>query len=228
MRQAIYYAIDRQGIVNAILQGRATVLKGAPPAMDRYVGLNSYPYDPEKARQLLHDAGFDFSRPFQILYDQNIPAASLVYPVVGQLLQQVDINVQLDAVDATTFIFRIYEQRDTFDVQGAFGGVEGMGPYVTATYYNCERPGWGTGYQNCQFDKLFVRASMTVDPQERDEIYGQAARMFNEDVPQLPLWTPHDLHAATHRLGAEVLPFIEMPGARSPISKPGHWTRPQV
>ena len=201
VRQAIYYAIDRQGIVNAILQGRATVLKGAPPAMDHYADLNSYPYDPEKARQLLHDADFDFSRPFRILYDQNIPAASLVYPVVGQLLQQVGINVQLDAVDATTFIFRIYEQRDSFDVQGAFGGVEGMGPYVTATYYNCERPGWATGYQNCQFDKLFVRASMTVDPQERDEIYGQAARMFNEDVPQLPLWTPHDLHAATHRLG---------------------------
>ena len=36
VRQAIYHAIDRQGIVNAILQGRATVLKGAPLAMDHY------------------------------------------------------------------------------------------------------------------------------------------------------------------------------------------------
>lgn len=201
VRQAIYHAIDRQGIVNALLRGRARVLKGAPPSLDHYADLNPYPYDPEKARQLLHAAGFDFSRPFRILYDQNMPAASQVYPVIGQLLRQVGINVQLDAVDATTFINRYFNQRDTFDVGGAFGGAQGLGAYMTATYYNCERPGWGTGYLNCYFDDLFVRASMTMDPQERDEIYAQAARIFNEDLPGLPLWTPHDVHAATKRLG---------------------------
>ena len=201
VRQAIYHAIDRQGIVNAILQGRAKVLRGAPPAMDHYADLNPYSYEPEKARRLLQEAGFDFGRPFRILYDQNMPAASLVYPVIGQLLRQVGIIVQLDAVDATTFLARFYNQRDTFDVVGASGGAQGLGPYVTATYYNCERPGWYSGYLDCEFDDLFVRASMTVDPQERDEVYGQAARMFNEALPQLPLWTPHDLHAATNRLG---------------------------
>ena len=201
VRQAIYHAIDRQGIVNAILQGRATVLKGAPPSMDHYTDLNPYPYDPEKAKRLLRDARFDFAKPFRLLYDQNMPAASQVYPVIGQLLRQVGINVQLDAVDATTFIARFYNQRDTFDVAGGFGGAQGLGPYVTATYYNCERPGWQDSYSNCEFDDLFVRASETVDPRQRDEIYGRAARMFNEDLPRLPLWTPHDLHAASHRLG---------------------------
>ena len=221
VRQAIYHAIDRQGIVNAILHGRATVLKGAPPAMDHYAHLNPYPYDPEKARQLLHDAGFDFARPFRLLYDQNTPAASLVYPVIGQLLRQVGINVQLDAVDATAFITRTYQQRDSYDMQGAFGGAYGLGPYVTATYYNCERPGWYTGYTNCEFDDLFVRASMTVDPRERDQIYGKAARMFNEDVPRLPLWTPDDLHAATHRLGGG---FAIHRDARRTFTKIETWT----
>ena len=108
---------------------------------------------------------------------------------------------------------------------GAFGGAQGLGAYVTATYYNCERPGWHSSYLNCEFDDLFVRASMTVDPQERDEIYGQAVRMFNEDVPQMPLWMPHELQVATKRLGVEVSPSIGMPGARSPTLKPGHWTR---
>ena len=149
------------------------------------------------------------------------PAASQVYPVIGQLLRQVGINVQLDAVNATTWIARFYNQRDTFDMVGAFGGAPGLGAYVTATHYNCERPGWHNSYLNCEFDDLLVRASMTVDPQERDEIYGQAARMFNEDVPQLPLWMPHDLQVATKRLGGG---FAVHRDARRSFTNIGAWT----
>ncbi len=201
VRQAIYYALDRQGMVNAILQGRGRVLRGAPPAMDHYEDLNPYSYNPEKARRLLQEAGFDFDRPFRIMYDQTMPGSALVYPVIGQQLRQIGIDVQLDAVDSTAFISRIYQERDSYDATGGFGGAQGLGPYMTATYYNCKRPGWQTGYLNCEFDALFLRASATVDLQERDEIYHQAALIFNEDLPTLPLWTPNDLHAAVKRLG---------------------------
>ena len=200
VRQAIYYAVDRTAMVNAIFQGRARVLRGAPPAMDHYEDLNPYPYDPEKAKQLLQEADFDSDTPFRIMYDQTLLAARQVYPIVGQQLQRIGMNVQLDAVDTTTFLTRGQQQRDSYDMNGVFGGAEGLGPHQTATYYNCEQPGWLTGYLNCEFDGLFARASRTLDPQKRDELYHQAARIFNEDLPHLPLWTAPEVHAATNRL----------------------------
>ena len=201
VRQAIYHALDRQGIVDAVFQGRARVLRGAPPSLDVYDDLNPYPFDPQKARQLLQEVGFDFDVPLRLIYDQTTPAATQVYPIVAQLLRQVGINVQLDAMNSTAYIARYYQARDSFEMVGGFGGAQGLGAYMTATYFNCKRPGWQTGYLNCKFDNLFYRASRTVDPQERDELYHQAARIYNEDLPTLPLWTPHDLHATTSQLG---------------------------
>ena len=221
VRQAIYYAVDRPAMVKAIFQGRARVLRGAPPALDHYEDLNPYPYDPEKAKQLLQEADFDFDAPFRIMYDQTLLAARQVYPIVGQQLQRIGMNVQLDAVDTTNFLTRGQQQRDSYDMNGVFGGAEGLGPHQTATYYNCEKPGWLTGYLNCEFDELFARASRTLDPQKRDELYHQAARIFNEDLPHLPLWAAPGVHAATNRLSGG---FAIYRDAKRSFTKIETWT----
>ena len=74
LRQAIYYAVDRERIAKAIFWDHAQVLYGAPPAMDGYDGLNRYPFDPDRAKRLLEEAGFDFDAPFRVIYDQTYPA----------------------------------------------------------------------------------------------------------------------------------------------------------
>ena len=200
VRQAIYYAIDRKGIVAAVYQGRAKVLNGAPPAMDVYSDLNQYEYNPEKARQLLAEAGFDLKTPFRIIYDQTYPAAAQYYPLIGQQLQKVGLNVELNALDSTAFTDRQVKQRTTWDMAGYNGGSWGLGGHITAQYYNC-KAATTTGYQNCALDDIFKKAQATGDPKQRDEIYHQAAKLLNEDVPQLPLWTANDLHAASKKLG---------------------------
>ena len=201
VHQAVYHAIDREGIAKAIFWDRAQVLYGAPPAMDDYRNLNRYPFDPDRAKRLLEEAGFDFDAPFRIIYDQTYPAAPQYFPIIEQQLRQIGINVQLHPLDSTAFIARVREARDTFEAFGSYGGVQGVGPHVTATYYNCERKPTLTGYANCEFDALFVEARSITNPEQRDAVYERAAQIFNEDLPQLPLWTPDELHAATKRLG---------------------------
>ena len=200
LRQAIYYAVDRERIAKAIFGGRAQVLYGAPPAMDAYDSLNRYPFDPDRAKRLLEEAGFHFDAPFRVIYDQTYPAASQYFPIIEQQLREIGINVNLEPLDSTAFIARMMGARDTFEMFGLNGGVQGLGPHLTANYFDCEREGFLSGYSNCEFDALFAEARAIADPERRQRIYERAAQMFNEDLPQLPLWSPHELHAATKRL----------------------------
>ncbi len=201
IRQAVYHAIDRKSIVEHVFRGRARVLRGAPPALDGYADLNPYDYNPEKSRRLLQEAGFDFEPPLRIVYDQTYPSAPMIFPILEHQLRQVGFNVRLDAMDSTAFISRIMEQRHLLEMFGSNGGAYGVGPHVSATYFNCHRKEWLSGYLNCELDDLFVQASRVTDLDQRDEIYHKVARILNRDVPILPLWSRHDFHAATKRLG---------------------------
>jgi peptide/nickel transport system substrate-binding protein len=221
VRQGIYYAVDRKGIVAAVFQGRAKVLNGAPPALDGYQDLNAYDYNPDKGKQLLTDAGFDFSKPVRIIYDQTYPAAPQYYPIIGQQLQKLGLTVELNAMDSTAFIARSQQQRETFEIFGSHGGNQGLHPNLTAAYFDCKRQGFGTGYANCDMDALFVKARATADATQRDEIYHQIARILNEDAPQLPLWTPNDLHGAVKALGGG---FSVYGDPRSSFGKVETWT----
>jgi peptide/nickel transport system substrate-binding protein len=200
VRQAVYYAIDRQGIVDAVFQGQAQVLRGAPPAMDHYEGLNPYEYDPERAQALLEEAEFDFSMPFRLIYDQNYPGAPQYYPLIGQQLEQVGMRVELNALDAAAYTERLLNQRSTYEAAGFHGGAWGLGPHATADYYDCQDTD-RTAYDNCEVDALFAEARTIVDAEARDAVYREAALILNDELPRIPLWTPFDLHAAVVGLG---------------------------
>jgi peptide/nickel transport system substrate-binding protein len=221
VHQGIYHAVDRKGIVAAVFQGRAKVLNGAPPSLDGYPDLNPYDYNPDKGKQLLTEAGFDFGATFRIIYDQTYPAASQYYPIIGQQLQKIGLNVELNAMDSTAFIARSQKQRETVEIYGSHGGNQGLHPNLTAAYFDCKRPGFGTSYLNCDMDAQFVKARATADPGQRDEIYHQIARILNEDLPQLPLWTPNDLHGGAKTLGGG---FSVYGDPRSSFGKVETWT----
>lgn len=221
VRQAIYYAIDRKGIVDGIYQGRAQALNGAPPALDGYKDLNAYAYNQDKAKQLLKEAGFDLSAPVRIIYDQTYPLAPQYYPVIAQQLQQVGLKVELNALDSTAYANRFNKQRDSWELAGFYGGAWGLGPHITGQYFNCHKPGWESGYLNCDMDQLFTKAAQTGDPGQRDEVYHQIAKILNEDVPMASLWMPNDLHAATKKLGGG---FSAYRDPRRTFTKVETWT----
>jgi ABC-type transport system substrate-binding protein len=202
VRQAIYYAINRQAIVKSVFKGRAEALN-VPPGFKSYSDLNRYGYDPGKAKSLLKEAGFDTSAPFRIIYDQTYPLVPQYMPIIQQNLKQVGINAELDPMDSTAFIARSTGagQRGTWEMAMENGGAEGLSPAETATYYHCKEPNVGAGYTNCQLDQLFAAAGTTADPSKRDDLYHQAARILNTDLPSLSLWNPDILSAATARLG---------------------------
>ncbi len=221
VRQAIYYAIDRKGIIQAVFNGRATLRNGAPPGLDHYTDLDPYDFNPEKAKALLQDARFDFSTPLRLIYDQTFPAFPQIWPIVQQQLKAVGIESVLTGEDSTAHINRAQKQQDTFDIETGYGGSQGLGPSQSSIYFDCKNAERGYGYANCDVDDLFVKARGIGDRAARDEVYHQIAKILNDEVPRPALWSPNDLHAATKKLGGG---FQIYPDPKQQFTKVETWT----
>ncbi|HVA87892.1 MAG TPA: ABC transporter substrate-binding protein [Candidatus Saccharimonadales bacterium] len=203
VRQAMYYGIDRRGIVASVLQGNAKVLIG-PPGFKEYSDLNTYPYDVAKAKALLQQANFDFSKPVKLIWSTDWPDNSAVVPVIVQQLDALGMNVVSEplASDPWTALVTDPTKRSTFDLDISTGGSEGLGPDRSQLYYLCNQPvGVSIGYENCDMINLFNKAATIIDPTARDAVYHQLALIFNSQVPQLYLWSPLGIQVASKRLG---------------------------
>lgn len=115
VRQAVAYAIDREACVQSVTFGYGRPAyqmfsqdsAGYNPDMEGY-----YAYDPDKARSLLEEAGF----PDGVKFDSIIGSTSAPYVQFGQFIQanlkQVGIEMNLQLVDSSTVIGRVYGDGD--------------------------------------------------------------------------------------------------------------------
>jgi peptide/nickel transport system substrate-binding protein len=212
IRQAVWYAIDRQGIIDGILSGRGTPLK-APPAMSNYEGLNDYAYNTATARSLLQEAGWDSGKTARFIYDTAWPAVGDIVPVIQQQLGEAGMTIELEPLDTATWTDRYRNQPDSWDIAWGQGGTEALDPDVSTTYYN-NNPDTAIGfYTNDALQELFVQGRSTGDEAQRDQIYAQAAKIINDEVPVIYLWAPFDIHAKVTSLqNVTVFPYAPETG----------------
>ena len=205
VRQAMMYAIDREGIVKDILAGEAQVVN-SPIIGPDWMGIpdvNQYAYDPNKAKQLLKDANWDTSRKVPMIYSGVSKEQQAYAPIIQQQLKEAGIQVDLQQVD-NAVISKKYVTEPDYDLFLFGGGVYRADPSISATYYaswnKTPAGGNGTHYSNPQLDDLFKQGIATNDPAARKKIYQQIATIINEDVPTVFLWSPNSIYAFNKRL----------------------------
>ncbi len=197
VRQAFYYAINRQAIVDEFYKGRARVLI-AQPGFTEYPDLNRYEYNPDTAKQLLADAGYN-GQTFRLLYDQTFPDAQQIMPLIQGDLQAVGLDVELAPSDSTTYLAK-YNDRTQWDGFVAVGGSEALSPDRSLQYFPTDGSS-ESGYTNPRIFELWADGRATADAAKQDEIYHELAVILNEDVPQANLYSPDLVMVATKRLG---------------------------
>lgn len=107
VRQALNYAVDKQTIAAALLLGMT--IPGGQPAGTKTFGHNPeiepYPYDPDKARALLAEAGYPdgFDLTFAVMVER-VPGDSAIYQTVANYLAQVGVRLELQSVTFPTWI----------------------------------------------------------------------------------------------------------------------------
>jgi peptide/nickel transport system substrate-binding protein len=209
VRQALYHGIDRQGIIDSVIKGAGNLLWN-PPGLN-FEGLETYPYDPDKARGLLKEAGWDPGTKLRLVYWRGMNNANAFLPIVQQQLAEIGVTVELVPLEIDDWDSMVTspDRRNEWDLDLEFGGVFGLGPDQSARNYGtCNGPLRQSGYQNCELAELFVKGRGTTDQAERDKIYMEIARIINEAADVIYMWQPILTSPVSSKLsGVEIYPF---------------------
>ena len=212
IRQAMLYALDREAMAKEILKGEATVVNSTiigPDWMGTPEGLVTYGYDVNKAKQLLKEANWDASQKVALMYTPGDKINDALVPIMQQLFKDAGIALDLLTVDTPEYNRRAVvgataQAAGDFDIALVGGGVFRQDPNVSAKYFETVSftpAGANYGhYSNPQVDELFKQGRAITDTAQRKQIYTKLAKILNDEVPWIYLWSPNSIHAYNKRL----------------------------
>ncbi len=195
VRQALSLAINRAGIVDRVMEGAAIPTKQyLPPGNSNHVNdLLPDPYQPDRAKQLLTEAGFPNG--FRIVLhgpnDRYVNDAKIVQ-AVAQMWQRIGVQTTVDTMPWSSYATRAGKQEFAAFLLGwGVNSGEGTNPLrAQIATWNPER-GLGTAnrgrYSNPAVDALLDKAMTTMDRGERDKIVLQTMKLAMNDVPAIML-----------------------------------------
>lgn len=184
VRRAILAAVDRKAFVEAAADGFGTPIGSHyVPGAEGFVDTTAVnPYDPEKAKRLLAEAGV--KTPIELLMTLPPPpyARQGGEFMVAQLAK-VGINVKVQNVEWAQWLANTYGGAKNYDLT-IISHVEpfDLGNYAKPDYY------WG--YQNPKFSQLYDRIKATGNATERAKLLGEAQRLLAEDAANGFLYQP--------------------------------------
>lgn len=191
VRQALNYAVNREGINNLVLNGRYTIAKGVlPPAMPAYnPDMRSYSFDPEKAKALLKEAGFESGFEMTLHYNNNPRHKAIAEAIQAQVsdlgikmeLSSSEIGAHYDAVRRGDYgIFRAGWAGDYVDADN----------FLYTLFYsgNIGPQGNYSQYKNDEVDAWMTEARRETDPAKRIELYKKAEQKIVDDAVWLFLF----------------------------------------
>ena len=193
VRQALNYALDVDTIIKEIKHGAATPLNGF--LTPHHFGYNPetpvYPYDPEKARSLLAEAGY--SDGLKLVFD--IPAVmpdeapQLTQMMVGQF-KQVGISVEVIEYKDRAAYAEMVRDKNIHDACCFDSSPLSTYRVLREKIQSTLQGPWWQGYENKDVNSLIEHAEATVDDSDRQKIYRQIYTIIRDDAPWIFLYRP--------------------------------------
>ena len=189
VRQAIAHALNRDEIVAGTSSGLGVPIGSHfAPHHPAYVDLTgTYPYDPNRAKELLAEAGL----PDGFSATLKLPPPSYAREggeIIASQLRQVGINLEIIPLEWADWLEQVFRGKD-YDLS-IISHVEPMDIDIYS------RPDYYFQYQNPAFNALIEELAVTSDEAKRNELYGNAQRILAEDavngflvqMPKVGVW----------------------------------------
>ncbi len=203
VRQALVYAIDRQQLVDQLLKGHGEVVDGflssASPFFDATV--EPMEYNPEKAKELLAEAGWDGSQTLRFYVNSGDNTFINGVQVIAAQWAAVGINAEITTVDlATLMTVAGTTDYDIMAVQYTYAPVD---PYPDVSWLLGGEGSW-TGYYNDEVAAALDGTQQTSNVSEIKDFYSVVNRKMQEDAAMFSVYVISAQGAVSNRVsGAE-------------------------
>jgi peptide/nickel transport system substrate-binding protein len=194
VRQALNHAVDKETMIEAFFGGQAEAAKNPiPPAVQGYNdAIDPYPYDPEKAKALLAEAGYGdgfemdlwampVSRPY-------MPDANRVAEFLQSSFADIGVTAHIQTYEWATYLDGVVAgEADSFLL--GWTGTNGDADDFIYTLWHKDNIGSlnSTQYSNEELNKVLSEARTISDQERRIELYHRAQEIMHEDAPIIPL-----------------------------------------
>ena len=204
VRQALNYAVNKEAIVRDVLKGTGSMSAGPvlPGTWGADAGLKPYPYDPERARKLLADAGYPGGFTTSMWVPESgsgMQSPVAMATVMQSNLKAVGVNVTLQTFEWGAFIAKLRSKEQELFALSWMAGNEDpdmvMYPLLHSSQWTPDGPNRAL-YKNEKFDELLHQARLTTDQAKRAELYRQAQRILADDPPWI--FVDHEIQTAVH------------------------------
>lgn len=196
VRKAIAHAVDRESIVDTVLQGRGEVATGLEPpdqlgseigedkARDLLAGLTNYTYDLDAAKSELAQSSVPDGFEAELTYPNSIPAMGTAALAIAAELKKIGIDLTVTEKPIEEWISKVGT--------GEYGLY--YMSYTSTTGDAAEIPGWLLGdpnpaqYVNAEVQDLIAKSNAETDPMARAEEIIRATDIAQADVAYSPIW----------------------------------------
>ncbi len=193
VRQAINYGVDKEAIIRNILEGNGAALGGPlTPVMFGYTPeIKPYPYDPERAKRLLAEAGF----PQGVSLTLNAPTGRYlkdkeVAEAIGGQLEKIGVRPQVVIHEWGNYITKWPDGLTPMYMIGWAGTWDADGILYPLLHSGERFSRWA----NPDFDRLLDESRNTLDQNKRLQLYVQASRLAHDEAPWLFLFHGMDIY----------------------------------
>lgn len=190
VRLALNLAVDREAIVKNILRQDQKPATGyTPPGMGDYQTLDKMRYDPERARQLLAEAGYPNGKgfpKFTVHFNTSESHRAIAEAIQQMWKEELNIDVRLENQEWKVYLDT--QNNLNYDLSRSAWIGDFMDPVTFLSMWTTGNGNNNTNWGNPKFDAFIEQAARTGDPKARLEILRQAEDLFLSEAPVVPVY----------------------------------------
>ena len=203
VRQALCYAVDVDAMMALTADGHGTKVGSSMyPAFGKYFDASladAYPHDPEKAKDLLAQAGYPNGFSFTIKVPSNYQPHVDTAVVLAEQLKQVGITAQIQLVDWNTWLDDVYAGRN-FEATVVGFDASILSPTALLARWVSGSSKNMIGFNNAEYDAAYAQALETVDDAEQTALFKRCLEILSEDAANVYLQDLADFVAVNPEL----------------------------
>lgn len=200
VRRAIVEAIDRELLVSQLLGGEGEVTDGFVCTKSPFYDSSkqNIPYDPDDAKKLLADAGWDSSKTLEWYVSSSDTAGVRAVQVAKEQLAAVGVNVNINTVDFSTLMD--IAGQNSFDIFSVQYTITPSDYYADGASLVDAEESWTGGWMDDEMDGIFAKTQTTTDEAELTKLYLAMDQKLIDEVPVFSLYFMSNCGSVSNRL----------------------------